>query len=428
MLSIVGGSYLEYCLFPQWSHFYGSGLRAAIALSELSHSINFHTVVSEDHKSSLQLYSKQFGFNLEYSLRSKSISFNYLHPLSDPFISPSNISDSDKPSLVIKDRNILQFGMLDANVKVNGEKVVYDPQSPGNPIRFHRNGSKAKELVYVANLNESRILSNRSSVESMGKFFLSQRNTKGVIIKCDSRGLYVFTKRGNWFIPPFETQSVWTLGSGDIFSACFAYHWCELGTSILKSARKASYYTAYYCLTRVLPLPRSRKIKYNFKPKLSQLRNLKIKGQVYLAGPFFSIHQLWFINEIRNILNRKNINVFSPYHDVGFGVAEKVVAKDLRAIEKSKVIFAILDGMDTGTIFEIGYARSLNIPVIVYAQVIPKRDLTMLIGTDCHIFNDLTTAVYNLSFIVFGRTGFNSTTILEETRSLFPYKLWSKRI
>ena len=59
-----------------------------------------------------------------------------------------------------------------------------------------------------------------------------------------------------------------------------------------------------------------------------------------------------------------NLKVFSPWHDVGFGVANEVVPKDLHALDNSAIVFAILDGLDSGTLFEIGYGVKKGIPII----------------------------------------------------------------
>jgi nucleoside 2-deoxyribosyltransferase len=86
--------------------------------------------------------------------------------------------------------------------------------------------------------------------------------------------------------------------------------------------------------------------------------------------------------------------VFSPIHDVGVGCAELVAGKDIEALEKAQVILAILDGLDPGTIFEIGFAKAKGIKVIVVAESVPEESLTMVSGTECSVFDDLTSAIY----------------------------------
>ena len=90
---------------------------------------------------------------------------------------------------------------------------------------------------------------------------------------------------------------------------------------------------------------------------------------VYLAGPFFNMPELWLVDEARLALRGMGLKVFSPYHDVGIGIGEDVAPKDIEALERSRAVLAIVDGVDTGTIFEVGYARALAKPVVCVCAV-----------------------------------------------------------
>jgi nucleoside 2-deoxyribosyltransferase len=89
-----------------------------------------------------------------------------------------------------------------------------------------------------------------------------------------------------------------------------------------------------------------------------------------------------------------NLKVFSPWHDVGHGIASEVVKKDLDALDDSAIVFAVLDGLDSGTLFEIGYAIKKGIPIIAYVENESLESVKMLEGTNCILEKDLTTAVY----------------------------------
>ena len=89
------------------------------------------------------------------------------------------------------------------------------------------------------------------------------------------------------------------------------------------------------------------------------------------------------------------LRVFSPLHDVGRGPAEEVVQRDLDGIEKSRVVFACVDDLDAGTVFEAGYACARGIPVIAFSESTKEEDLKMLEGSHrCLIVRDLATAIY----------------------------------
>jgi nucleoside 2-deoxyribosyltransferase len=92
------------------------------------------------------------------------------------------------------------------------------------------------------------------------------------------------------------------------------------------------------------------------------------------------------------------LKVFSPYHNVGHGPASKVVPADIKALDESDIVFALADGLDSGTIFEIGYARAKGKPVIVFVQRESEGDLKMLEGTDCEIVDDFASAIYRATW------------------------------
>jgi len=88
------------------------------------------------------------------------------------------------------------------------------------------------------------------------------------------------------------------------------------------------------------------------------------------------------------------VEVFSPFHDVGLGGAD-VAQRDLEGLKQCRAVFAVLNGNDPGTVFEIGFARANGMPVTVYAERNSQSDLTMFEGTGCRVCADYTTALYS---------------------------------
>jgi len=123
-----------------------------------------------------------------------------------------------------------------------------------------------------------------------------------------------------------------------------------------------------------------------------------VSGKVYLASPFFNLGQRWLVDEARRCLTELGLEVFSPVHDVGPGPAQEVGPKDIEALNASDRVFAILDGLDAGTIFEVGYARAKGIPVYALAQAVSEEDLKMVVGSDCKVFYDFVTALHHTAW------------------------------
>lgn len=392
MLHIVGGSYHEICRDPFWNELYGSGFRAAVGLAALEHPITFHTYADDKTRNVISLLSTQLQFTVDFYPVSESPVFGYQHPLSTPLLYPQQSFYSDVHPIKLESaENVLCFGMIEGNAIIHANRAVYDPQNPDNPTLFHTNGSTVKELVYILNLSEATKIASSSEIEEIKDFLFKDINCKAAVIKNGPEGATLLQRDASEeHIPVYITESVWPIGSGDIFSAAFAYNWLVNGISLRESAIKASLATAYYANSKSLniqvdlpeatfkPLPR-----YNYS-----------QSTVYIAGPFFNMAQRWLVNQVRDAFLKMGIDTFSPFHDVGIGGPNEVTAPDLEGLERSSVVFAILDGLDSGTLFEIGYACSLNLPVVCLCESEPKESLTMLIGSGCDITNDFTTAIY----------------------------------
>jgi nucleoside 2-deoxyribosyltransferase len=269
---------------------------------------------------------------------------------------------------------------------------VYDPQSVLNPEHFGVNGSKAQRLAVIANFAEARKLTATSDIDSAGMKLLKDSGAEVVVIKRGSFGAAVFSNSSRIDVPAFRTKSVWPIGSGDVFVACFAEKWFE-GSSAADAATHASLCTASYCETRSLPVE-----EYVEPIAIDADESVRQNSYIYLAGPFFSIAERWLVNQVRESLLGQHLNVFSPFHDVGHGSASKVVSADIDALEKSTCMLALLDGLDTGTSFEIGYAVKRGIPVVVLVESEREEDMKMLMGTGCSLTSDLATAVYLTSW------------------------------
>jgi hypothetical protein len=398
MIHVVGGTYLELCLEPPWDELFGSGGRAAAALSSLDSNVSLSTYVDSTEGPTLDIIAATLKFQFHATSIPRTISFEYHHGLSEPRINPPTSLIQRAESILVKDVNILRFGFLEGDGVVHGENVVYDPQNVFNPRPFGENGSTAKRLAIVANSSECLKLTNSSCAwhesEVLGKALLEQAGAEVVVVKRGSLGATVVTSGETRNIPAYRTQRVWPIGSGDVFAAVFASYWASEQADPFTAADRASLATAYYCDTKKLPIPADfvHQVKY---PPIEQKNDFPLSSkQVYLAGPFFTMAERWIINQARKHLAEHGFKVFSPLHDVGYGTATEVAPADIEGLKCSDIVFAILDGLDAGTVFEIGYARSLNKPVVVFVQNEADENLKMLVGTNCEIVDDFVSAIY----------------------------------
>lgn len=401
MIHIVGGTYIEECIDPEWNQFHGSGVRAAAALMDLCNTRALTTYISGGKKQLLDALGNAFKFTVHPVDSRVNYRFSYAHPLSTPQIFPPLGIIDKAENIEVTDENILRFGFIEGDAIVHGTNVVYDPQSAYNPQPFGKNGSTAKRLAIVANAREASMMTGERHPRLAGQRLLESENAEVMIIKCGSSGALVMTAAEVTQVPIFRTESVWPIGSGDIFSAVFAHFWAGESCAPAEAAQLASRAAAYYCSNPYLPIPPDFGDSINSDQELSSKiteESAAPKPQVYLAGPFFSMMQRWMVHESRQALLEQGLRVFSPFHDVGIGAADDIAVADLKGLDESQAVFAIVDGLDAGTLFEIGYARARDIPVVVFVQSEGVEALKMLDGTGCQIVQDFTTAIYKVKW------------------------------
>jgi nucleoside 2-deoxyribosyltransferase len=227
---------------------------------------------------------------------------------------------------------------------------------------------------------------------------LAEEGCSAVVIKRGPQGALVATKTSQKWIRAFPGERVWKIGSGDVFSAAFAHAWLQEGLSPLEAAWLASRTVAEYVGTRKEQFSTEcwqciREEEAAITSASDTARAIP-DGTIYLAGPFFNTSEQWLVDEARFALLDMGFKVFSPIHEIGEGPPNIVAPADLFALENSKLVFALLNGFDPGTLFEVGYARARDIPVVGSAESAEERPLTMLLGSGCEIFSDFATSIY----------------------------------
>jgi len=395
MVTIVGGTYSEFCFDPYWNELYGSGLRGAAAISGLT-DVTLYTYISKDQKRALEIIANAFGIKLFTSANTVTGSFIYQQPLAQPIIEADKRSAVTSPLNVTADV-IMRYGMLEGDAITTSEYAVYDPQDPISPKRFAENGSTARHLAIIANSTEAKKLTGATDIEQAGRVLLGEKDTEVVIVKQGPLGAAVLTKENKEHVCAYETERVWPIGSGDVFSAVFAYFWGAKKLQPLEAARIASLATALYCGSKTLPVPHD----IDTRPELPRVKVNPSRLQtasVYLAGPFFNMGARWLVEQAREALRQQPVAVFSPFHDVGLGLAETVVPADIEALERCAAVLALLDHFDPGTVFEVGWARKRNVPVVVFVQNEREENLKMLTGTGCEVVDDFASAVYRVTW------------------------------
>lgn len=156
-LTIVGGTYLELCTEPLSQELYGSGLRAAAALSRNVPGIKFISCVGPDYLPMAAAVARAFNFSASFEALAETVKFVYYHPLSVPAIYPESALAEKKVLMPpVRADAVLVYGQIEAQVSVAGNYVVYDPQ---NHVPWRETGSQAQHLALVLNSHEAYLLS-----------------------------------------------------------------------------------------------------------------------------------------------------------------------------------------------------------------------------------------------------------------------------
>lgn len=397
-IAVVGGVYHESCMQPGWNQVYGSAGRAAVAIARMGAVTTLHSYMDNSSFEAMNNLAHLEGFSISRTCLDQGVKFVYHHSLETPVI--KQITGPHR-SIEVTDERIIRFGMIEGDAVIRANYAVYDPQNVATAAHFHENGSTANHLALVLNRHEAALLSGLSNADeiTMARILTQSEKAEVVVIKMGPCGALVYCGGFAEMVPAFETNRVWKIGSGDTFVAHFGYHWMDQGLPPVEAARLASLATAYYCDKQDLPTPNRLQ---QFAPDPIRVSDRFINGPkatVYLAGPFFTLAQLWLVEQARGNLQDMGFRVFSPFHDVGHGCHEDVVHQDLLGIDQSDILFAIGDGLDAGTIFEIGYARAKKIPVVMYAENGSSQDQKMMQGSGCIMCADYATAIYKTLWV-----------------------------
>lgn len=395
---IVGGTYDEVVVQPDSNDLIGSGVRAAAALSNTSTVEKLITAVDKGTLDEFNLVASALRIkDVEIVRRTERVGFRYMTPISPPSI--NGIGSLTDGSISVDTQTALIFGMVEGGKltrKVNAEYIVLDPQKPRDTEPISRRGLKGK-LVIVANQSETQQLGDDANEVVAAQNLLYSSGAHAIVTKRGASGCLITFSEGSHLrqeaVGAVPSDRVWPIGSGDMFSAGFAYA-LDQGRDLVEAAMVGSQTASYWCATRRPDIPLH---------VLSQVDSQFLTprpGRVYLAGPFFSAAERWLVETVYEELKALGVEVWSPYHEVGPG--EDIARADLDGLDSCDAVLALLDHSDSGTIFEVGWAVAKRIPVVGFGNAVEKEGMKMLGGSSVELHRDLSTACYRAAWAAMG--------------------------
>lgn len=97
--------------------------------------------------------------------------------------------------------------------------------------------------------------------------------------------------------------------------------------------------------------------------------------KLFLSGPFFDHEQVERLEKVKNALESLGHEVYSTSHRNSRIDLRSAAERNDRfrllceEIANSDGVFAVLDGRDPGTIWEMGYAFALGKPMIAFSEM-----------------------------------------------------------
>jgi nucleoside 2-deoxyribosyltransferase len=105
-------------------------------------------------------------------------------------------------------------------------------------------------------------------------------------------------------------------------------------------------------------------------------------------GPTETLFQIWLAEEIASVLTAGGLQVVSSHQE-----GRRCSLSENGCVD---LIFAYLDGIDVQTLYELGWARQRNIPVVCFSEKPNPNDeaLKMVRGSGAIVTGDFSTAIY----------------------------------
>ncbi|MBV1864910.1 MAG: carbohydrate kinase family protein [Rhodobacteraceae bacterium] len=292
-MQIAGGLYTETCVTPSWYEELGSGGRAAVAISKLSPGSVLHTYARHDKQAGVERL-QLLGVKVHQIAVKNGVAFAYFHPLSNPYIAPSPDHILQNDPIHVFGKAVLRFGFMEGEAIVKAERAVYDPQTPNTPPSFFKNGSTANELALVVNEAEAIAIAPNFDAVAACREIISEHRTDVVVLKQGTRGAIVFEASGSErFIPAYRSETVFKIGTGDVFSAIFAYYWAEEKRGVFEAANLASKYVSRYTETRCLT-PSICDDHELVPVGQTQLHSLRLEGKINTIGRRYTLEEACF--------------------------------------------------------------------------------------------------------------------------------------
>jgi len=333
--------------------------------------VEFHTFFPEE-----EAIKANFGERAVAHLSDAAFSFRYLHPLAAPQL--IGCRPENQRTIRLTCENGLRFGCVEGQFQFVAENAVYDPQGSGES--FSANGSTADRLAIVLNEGEAAFQTGCEQPHVAAKRLLEWEVAEVVIIKRGAVGCLVATRSGEITdVPAFQTDRLFKIGSGDIFTAAFAHAWMVQGRSAKDAALFASQHAAHYVDTRIVELPRQLPAYKAVTADPSGLSVLIVSDQRSLPDHWLA----WEAKRSLESLGVKAANILEPFE---FDMLNSI-------LDEHHLLLALPTSSGGLTMAAVDGARRSGVPFQIFCD---RDDLAVPdLVRSAHVFSDFAACLYN---------------------------------
>lgn len=373
-MDVAGGLYHEICDVPHWRAVRGSGGRAAAVLSRLT-ATRLHCYASPSEDRGVDEL-RRLGVNVAPHSTRKGIAFAYFHTLSKPHIEPPLAAIEPANAFEVEGNTILRFGMLEGDAIIRAAAcAVYDPQTYRDPPPFAVNGSQADRWALIANVIELQAIGRSEDLGEAARTVFREQGAELVVAKRGPHGASIFSRTGKeWFVPAYRSDRVFKIGTGDVFSALFAFHWGYAGLAPPDAADRASRGVSAYCED---PTGEVAAVSDRAPVPVGG----PIAGPVLLLGRTNTLGQRYTLEEARFRLRELGAHVHCPALDGQNNGDEEVAA-----------LLIVADGATSDDYRRADRMGGRGTPVVLLAS--SATDAAFSIRPEVQVTDDFSSAIY----------------------------------
>lgn len=383
---VVGGTYLEECDWPEWQRIMGSGVRAALAVSEVSPGSELYTYVDDVARSDLAITMTERGIKTHVRKRREPIVFYYKHPLtSPPEQEPDEWRSKSARVWTIQGDTVLAFRLLESKVLVNADRAVFEISPRDEEIARGKIGSLA--LIAAEDELPDTTSDAAESFRDVAARLMAAHNADLMIVRRRAGGGVLFDGELEHAVPAYVARQWFKIGAGNVFCAMFAHYWGEKKMNPLRAAELASRSSAYYAGELAIPM-----VAEGSLPAMETF-DPSIPCKIFIASPCASMAQQWLLNQAIESLEHLGVTTVSAY-DLGLDGVPLEGGDIGRVLDDCDAVLVLAEGADIASALAVGLARVRHLPIVVLAEDSKKARLDLWHGTHCEIARDFATSVY----------------------------------